>query len=243
MTPLVRVTFDDVAAVRARFAELVPGLEVIPSTDPRRVVVVGALAALHGIGGGSLAWSPAEASRAVSVALPRIPGASVLRAATSFLGIPLLTAAAGVLGGQFDHPCISTSPEAEATPGELLDTLCHEVGHLLQASAGGLAWCLKYTRAEPRILGAECPCYATTLFWRRALLGTPPADTAAAVTANLRAYGASDAQVADARRLLKSHEITIDDGLVPAIRTVIEAVRVLQARGVAGLPALPPSKS
>lgn len=236
---LVTLTMDDAAAVQARLLELVPGAEVVASTDARRGIVLGAMSAQRAATGNG--WDRAHAAQAVSVALPAIipsPLPDIARA-LPFAGGILHDALAG-----FDHPTVHLSPDVENVPAERVPTLCHEFGHLMQPGDGTIktiAWCIAYgLHPEHRVMAAEGPCYTCDLAFRYWTTGEDPDAIADRIAEGLRAYGASTALVKDVRRLLTSHIITLRAGLCVPTRTVIEAVRVLTARGVKGLPALPP---
>lgn len=236
---LVVISMADADAVEARLVALVPGAEVVRSTDPRRKVVLGAMQAQRAVTGNG--WNPDHAAQSVSLALPAIvpsPLGDIVRA-VPFAGNLLHDVVAG-----FDHPTVFMSPAAEADPVSRVATLCHEFGHLLQTSGGVaqvIAWCIAYgLHPEHRVMAAEGPCYACDVAFRTWATGDDPDHVADAVANGLRAYGATDALVKDARAQLASHVVTLRSGLCVPVRTVIEAVRVLTARGVQGLPPLPP---
>lgn len=234
----VTITMDDARAVEARLIELVPGAEVVASTDPRRSIVLGAMSAQRAATGNG--WDRAHAAQSVSVALPAIIPAPLpdLARTLPFAGNVLAGIAAG-----FDHPTVHLSPAVENDPPARVATLCHEFGHLLQPGDGFgkiIAWCIAYgLHPEHRVMAAEAPCYVCDLAFRYWCGDEDPDAVADAVAQGLKAYGATPALVADARRLLASHVVTLKAGLCVPVRTVIEAVRVLTARGVKGLPLLP----
>lgn len=237
--PRVTITADDVAAVEAHLKTLVPGVEVVPSTDSRRGLVLGAMSAQRTLTGNG--WNAEHAAQAVSFALPAIVPEPLgdLARAVPFAGALLRDALAG-----FDHPTVFTSPAAEANPVSRIATLCHEFGHHLEMGPDvvkRIVWCVAYgLRPEHRVMAAEAPCYACDLAFRYWCSDEDPDALADAIAEGLRAYGANDALVKDARRQLASHVVTLRSGLCVAVRSVIEAVRVLHARGVKGLPPLPP---
>ena len=233
------VTLTAADAVQARFIALVPGAEVVPSSDPRRKVVLGAMQAQRAVTGNG--WNPDHAAQSVSVALPAIVPAPLgdLARAVPFAGNVLHDVAAG-----FDHPTVFLSPAVENDPPARIATLCHEFGHHLEMGPDvvkRIVWCVAYgLHPEHRVMAAEGPCYACDLAFRYWTTGDDPDKVADAVANGLRAYGATDALVKDVRRQLASHVVTLRSGLCVAVRPVIEAVRVLHARGVKGLPSLPP---
>ena len=236
--PRVILSMDDARAVEARLLALVPGAEVVPSTDSRRSIVLAAMAAQRAATGNG--WDNAFASQNVSVALPAIlpaPLPDLLRM------VPFAGGILGGLGAGFDHPTVFLAPAVENDPVLRIAALCHEFGHLLQPGEGlgkVIAWCIAYgLHPEHRVMAAETPCYACDLAFRYWCSDDDPDAVADRVAEGLRAYGATDALVKDARRMLASHVVTLREGLCVPTRTVIEAVRVLNARGVQGLPALP----
>ena len=237
---LADLTLDDVRAVEDALKALAPSVEIVPSSDPRRVIVVTGLTASRAATGHG--WDEAHARDNVSVALPAIVPSLL---PTFAAAVPFAGAILGKLAAGFDHPTVFLAPAVERVPLLRLKTVCHEFGHQLQ-TAGGVAqvigWCIAYgMHPEHRTLGAEGPCYACDLAFTYWQTGEDPDRIADRIAEGLKPYGADDALVRDVRRQLSSHVETLREGLCVAVRSVIVAVRVLTARGIEGLPALPPA--
>ncbi len=149
--------------------------------DPRRWVVIHALAAVNGLRGNG--WDYATAAEHVTVTLPGVGQGLELLSQVPYVG-PLLRAVAGEL----EHPCIYLSPAAARDPVELLATMGHELGHVSQIRAGGLGWCLAYAVPEARA-GGEAPCYGATMAVRHQLGGVPIDQCKQNVLSVLSLYG------------------------------------------------------
>lgn len=217
------------------------GVRVVTPDEPERALILDVIALAQIAGKG---WPREHAARYVSVTLPALPsplpelltlGGVALRPFT-FLG------AAGVeaLAALTSRPLISLSPAALSTPEATVGTLLHEWQHVLQGDAGGLLHPLVYLiRADERCLACEAPAYACDLAVEHWCHGADPREGAARRAEILRAYGADDALVIDARTILLSHAETLLEGLCPPVEALLRGVRVLQTAGVEGLPVLP----
>lgn len=214
------------------------GVRIITPDESERALILDVIALAQIAGKG---WPREHAARFVSVTLPALPsplpelltlGGVALRPFTS-LG------AAGVeaLAKLTSKPIISLSPAALATPQATVGTLLHEWQHVHQGDAGGIMHPLVYLiRADERCLACEAPAYACDLAVDHWTTGADPREGAARRAEGLRAYGADDAMVGDARALLLSHAETLLEGLCPAVESLVRGVRVLTEAGVEGLP-------
>lgn len=217
------------------------GVRVITPDAPERALILDVLALAQIAGHG---WPREHAARYVSVTLPALPsplpelltlGGVALKPFTS-LGAEALSALASLTA----TPIISLSPAALETTEGAVGTLLHEWQHVLQGDTGGLMHPLVYLiRADERCLACEAPAYACDLAVEHWCRGVDPLAGAAQRAEGLRAYGADDALVLDARAILVSHAQTLLAGLCPPVEALRRGVRVLTAAGVEGLPVLP----
>jgi hypothetical protein len=208
------------------------GVRVITPDAPERALILDVIALAQIAGHG---WPREHAARYVSVALPALPsplpellslGGVALKPFTS-LGAEALAALAA----------LTSTPE---TPDGAVGTLLHEWQHVLQGDTGGIMHPLVYLiRADERCLACEAPAYACDLAVEHWCRGADPLAGAAQRAEGLRAYGAGDALVLDARAILVSHAQTLLAGLCPPVEALRRGVRVLTAAGVEGLPVLP----
>jgi hypothetical protein len=217
------------------------GTRVITPDMPERALVVDVISLAQIVGQG---WPREHATRFVSVALPALPSplpellriGGVALAPFTSLGAVALEALAKLTS----TPLISLSPAALESPEVTVSTLTHEDTHIDQGIHGGALHPVVYlARTDERVLACEAPAYACDLafaFWCR---GVDPKSYAAQLAEGLRAYGADEAMVGDARAILLSHAETLLAGLVPPVASLVRAVRVLTEAGVEGLPALP----
>lgn len=227
------VSADDFSACIERLRR--QGVNVIMPDSADRALVVDLLMLAHIAVPG---WSRSHTADSVSVTLPSLPWplpSLLMLAGKSIEPVTQLGAeGVAVLARLTERPLISLSPRAVATRN--VWTLFHETAHLFQSEAGGgIVHGLRYAvDREYAILAAEAPAYACDLF------GSDDRDAALLeLTEGLRPYGASDAQVLDARALLAAHLRVINNGMVPTVRALVDGVRFLGERGVSGLPRLP----
>lgn len=217
------------------------GVRIITPDDPARSLVLDVIALAQVAGHG---WSRDHAARYVSVSLPALPqplpalltlGGVALRP-FSALGSDALEALAALTA----RPLISLSPAALETPDGCVGTLLHEWQHVLQSDDGGVMHSIAYlARVDERCLACESPAYACDLAIDAWCRGMDPRVGAAQRAEVLRAYGADDATVRDAREILLSHAETLLVGLCPPVEALRRGVKVLRAAGVEGLPVLP----
>ena len=217
------------------------GVRVITPDSAERALILDVIALAQITGNG---WPREHASRFVSVSLPALP--QPLPALLTLGGValaPFTSLGARALDALADltrTPLISLSPAALETPDATVGTLAHEWQHVLQGDTGGVMHPLVYLiRADERCLACEAPAYACDLaldFWCR---GADPLHGAAQRAEGLRAYGADDTLVADARAILTSHALTLLAGLCPPVDALRRTVRILASEGVVGLPGLP----
>lgn len=217
------------------------GVRVITPDAPERALVLDVIALAQLAGKG---WPREHAARFVSVAFPALPSplpelltlGGVALAPFTSLGAEALSALARLTA----TPIISLSPAALESPEETVKTLAHEWCHILQGDAGGIMHPLVYLiRADERCLGAEAPAYACNLAVAHWCRGVDPVAHAAELAEVLRAYGADDRLVTDARAILHSHALTLLEGLCPPVEGLRRTVRVLTEAGADGLPVLP----
>ncbi len=217
------------------------GVRVIAPDDPARALVLDVVALAQIAGHG---WSRDHAERYVSVSLPALPqplpallelGGLALRP-FSTLGAEGLEALASLTS----RPLISLSPAALEDPVSTVGTLLHEWQHVLQGDSGGVLHPLVYlARVDERVLACEAPAYGCDLAIETWCRGLDPLVGAAQRAEGLRAYGADDELVTDARALLLSHAQTLLAGLCPPIAALRRGLPVLVAAGVEGLPVVP----
>jgi hypothetical protein len=241
MRQLNDITWEDAFAVRDALVQEAQerGVRVVvlPPNDPRRELVLAGIAGAKAAG--RAGWDAAVARERLSVT---VPGLGTVGAALVEL-VKLIPVAGmllgGVVGGFVDHT-ISMSPAAYSSPVRYVGTLLHEFVHVWQIDDGGVLHCARYVlHTEHAMLGAEAPaaaCEVAMAAWTGEATPTAVADAEAE---SLRPYGANDAQVRDARRMLEGTVVTLEQGGCPPVRPLMTAVRVLRARGVAGLPPLP----
>lgn len=217
------------------------GVRVVTPDDPARALVLDVIALAQVAGHG---WSREHADRYVSVSLPALP--QPIPALLELGGLALQPFSALGAGGLealaalTSRPIISLSPAALEDPVSTVGTLLHEWQHVLQGDSGGVLHPLVYLiRVDERCLACEAPAYACDLAIEHWCRGTNPREGAARRAEGLRAYGADDALVADARTLLLSHAATLLEGLCPPVEALRRGVEVLRAAGVEGLPVLP----
>ena len=217
------------------------GVRIVTPDSPERALVLDVISLVQLAGKG---WPREHAARYVSVSLPALPsplpelltlGGVALRPFTS-LGAEALEALARLTA----TPLISLAPAALESPEITVGVLLHEWQHVLQGDAGGLMHPLVYLiRADERCLACEAPAYACDLAVDHWCRGTDPMAGAAQRAEGLRAYGADDALVTDARAILTSHAETLLAGLCPPVEALRRGVQILTAAGVVGLPVVP----
>lgn len=217
------------------------GVRVVTPDMPERALVLDVIALAQIAGKG---WPRERAARYVSVSLPRLPSplpelltlGGVALAPFSSLGGEALQALARITA----TPLISLSPASLESPDVTVGTLLHEWQHVLQGDAGGIMHPLVYLiRADERCLACEAPAYACDMAVEHWIRDTDPTVHAAQRAEVLRAYGADDAMVDDAREILLSHARTLLDGLCPPVEALRRGVPILAAAGVEGLPVVP----
>lgn len=239
MSGLVEIRPEHAAALRRAIEAT--GVRVLTPDAPERALILDVLALARIVGKG---WPVEHARRFVSLTLPALPqplpalltlGGVALAPYTS-LGAEGLRALATLT----ERPTISLSPASLESPAETVATLLHEWQHVLQGEAGGVLHPIVYlARSDERVLACEAPAYGATLAVEHWTRGVDPMERAAQLAEGLRAYGATDALVADARAILQSHARSLLDGLCPPVEVLLRGLRALDAAGVRGLPAVP----
>lgn len=185
---------------RARVADA--GAELILPDDPRRIAIVGLVAAAHALQGTTVLSD--EVRDGVTVTLPGLPGL----AATVLGLIPVVGPTLAALGRANGRTAIYLSPAAMRDGVELLATVEHELGHVGAIAAGGIAWCGLYLlSAEARAAG-EAPCYAAGVAVRVAC-GASLEQACADALASLERYGLDDDARALAGAMIASAAATI----------------------------------
>ena len=186
-------------------------VSIVKPGSPAREAVVLALGAEHALTGSG--WDLDRARRSVSVTLPAV--GPVL---TTLIG--LIPSAGGILSrvaAQQSRTTMYLSPNATATPQNILSVVSHELGHADQIAQGGLLWCLAYGIA-PMVRATEGSCYGQDIAvdYNLGLAGsTPRLDLidrlVLGAAASLQFYGLAPdsmalalSQLAVARRTLES---------------------------------------
>lgn len=172
----------DVALRVARKRVADAGAELILPDDPRRVIVVGLVAAAHALQGTTVL--SADVRERVTVTLPGVPGL----ASTALGMIPIVGAALASLGLANGRTAVYLSPAAMRDGVELLATVEHELGHVGSIAKGGLVYCGAYLLAPEVRAGGEAPCYGAGMAVAVAL-GASLADVVAAAKRSLDHYG------------------------------------------------------
>lgn len=229
---------EDFDALLARIRDA--GVRIIMPDDPDRAVVVDLLMLMKvGIAPG---WSRSDTADGVSVTLPVLP--DPIPALLDLAGValtPFTTLGADgarALARLTRTPTICLAPRVVATRD--VWTVMHERQHLYQTREGGLIHELRYVAStEYRTLAAEGPAMACDLaraVWHE---GAEAEAAVARLAGSLRAYGADDVLVRDVTAQLAFHAGVLAQGLCPPALSLLEGVRFLRARGVAGLPEVP----
>lgn len=179
------------------------GVELILPDDPRRLAVVGLVAAAHKIQGSGVTFD--HVREGVTITLPGVPGV-----ASTLLGlIPVVGTALGALGAANGRTSVYLSPAAMADGVGLLATIMHELGHAGDIKRGGLGWCLAYLVAPEVRAGGEAPCYGTGMAVRHVVGGEGLDALAAEALASLGSYGLDADALALARGIVASAVETI----------------------------------
>lgn len=192
----------DVALRVARKRVADAGAELILPDDPRRVVVVGLVAAAHALQGTTVLSG--DVRERVTVTLPGVPGL----AATALGMIPIVGPALSALALANGRTAIYLSPAAMRDGGELLATVEHELGHVGSIVKGGLAYCGAYLLAPEVRAGGEAPCYGAGMAVRVAC-GAVLEDVVRDALASLDGYGLDAAAKALATGIIASAALTI----------------------------------
>lgn len=183
----------------ARRRCLAANVELILPDDPRRVAVVGLVAAAHSIIGTGVASE--HVSQYVTVTLPGVPGAASMALAL----IPVVGRFLAQLGAQNGRTAIYLSP---AALDHITATVEHELGHAGTIAAGGLVWCGVYALSPEARAGGEAPCYGAGMAVDVAD-GKPVDDAARDALLSLGSYGLDADAAALAASIIASARETI----------------------------------
>lgn len=216
------------------------GVELVPPTSLARRAVVYGIGAWHALSGRG--WDVAAAEERVSVTLPPAGPLLDLVRAIPYAGPVMADAVRDAR-----KTTVFLSPAAVRDPLELLDSICHELGHADQlaavARAGGdlgmALWCVAYGVAPELVGGAESACYGQDVAVRVLLGGHDPAAAERDAVASLGSYGLDPPAERLARAILALDARTLARGGVPG-GPVVDLIREMRRRGLGqSLPALP----
>lgn len=203
---------------------------VLPG-DPRRELVVLAMALVHSLKG--TGWTREHIAQNVSVT---VPGMGVL--AQLLHDVPVAGPMLGFLADAAARPMVMLSPTAWGDSVTLLGTIGHELGHVGELRAadahagppGSVAWCLAYGLDGVARAGAEAPCYGADMAHRVLLGGLSVDHVRRDAETSLMGYGLDT----DARILcvdvLDSHAAALAEGVDPT-GTVARSLAALALEG------------
>ena len=203
---------------------------VLPG-DPRRDLVVLAMALAHGIRG--TGWTREHIAQNVSVT---VPGMGVLAALLH--DVPVAGPMLGFLADAAAKPMVMLSPAAWGDSITLLGTIGHELGHVGELRAadahagppGSVAWCLAYGLDGDARAGAEAPCYGADMAHRVLLGGVSVDRVRRDAETSLMGYGLDyDARVLCVD-VLDSHAAALAEGVDPT-GTVARSLAALALEG------------
>lgn len=172
----------DVAVRIARKRLSDAGAELILPDDPRRLAVVGLVAAGHALQRTGVTSEHVDQS--VTVTLPGAPGA----VADGLALVPVVGRYLAAIGRGNGRTAVYLSRAAMADGVTLLATVEHELGHVGTIAAGGLVWCGVYLLVPEARAAGEAPCYGAGMAVRVAC-GASLTDVAAEAKRSLGSYG------------------------------------------------------
>lgn len=199
-------------------------VELVLPGDLRRELVLHGLAVTHSVTGHG--WDLASARAGVSAALPGLGDAARVASA---LPEPLGGVIQG-LAASTRRPMVMLSPAALVTGEDAIETTVHELGHVGDIRAGGLAWCVAFLALPVARAAGETPCYGASLALRVRLGGWDLQDALVGVRRSLTKYGLDANAMTLAEGLLAQHRATLEAGGDPG-GVIAMAVNALVAEG------------
>ena len=219
------------AATRKLYADA--GVQLITPDDPRRTVVVHAVAAAHAVARTGVTLAAIEAD--FTITLPGSADVAKLASLASKLGPlagPVVNAVLAGIASTLSQPASYFSPAAWGDPVQCLATAMHELSHVgqLRASASGSLgavgeafWCLDYLAIPEARGAAEAQAYTETMVVQ-VLFGADVAQASAQALAALNSYGLSADALALCKAMILSTEETIAaGGVVGTVATTVKS--------------------